>query len=92
MAPAAGKRLWEMAENTRGILAIEWLGACQGLDLRTGLKTSVKLEQARKTLRDRVPHYDKDRFFAPDIEIAVELLAEGRLTGLLPGGVLPSLD
>ena len=32
MAPAAGKRLWEMAENTRGVLAIEWLGACQGLD------------------------------------------------------------
>ena len=91
MAPAAGKRLWEMAENTRGILAIEWLGACQGLDLRTGLKTSVKLEAARKTLRDRVPHYDKDRFFAPDIEIAVELLADGRLTGLLPGGMLPSL-
>lgn len=26
MAPAAGKRLWEMAENTRGILAMEWLG------------------------------------------------------------------
>ncbi|MFD2643927.1 histidine ammonia-lyase [Pseudomonas japonica] len=92
MAPAAGKRLWEMAENTRGILAIEWLGACQGLDLRTGLKTSVKLEQARKVLRDRVPHYDKDRFFAPDIEIAVQLLAEARLTGLLPGGVLPSLS
>jgi len=92
MAPAAGKRLWEMAENTRGILAIEWLGACQGLDLRTGLKTSVKLEQARQTLRDRVPHYDKDRFFAPDIEIAVQLLAENRLTGLLPGGVLPSLS
>ena len=91
MAPAAGKRLWEMAENTRGVLAIEWLGACQGLDLRTGLKSSAKLEEARKILRDRVPHYDKDRFFAPDIEIAVELLAEGRLTGLLPAGVLPSL-
>ncbi|MHA6197782.1 histidine ammonia-lyase [Pseudomonas wadenswilerensis] len=92
MAPAAGKRLWEMAENTRGILAIEWLGACQGIDLRTGLKTSAKLEQARKVLRDRVPHYDKDRFFAPDIEIAVELLAENRLTALLPAGVLPSLS
>ncbi len=91
MAPAAGKRLWEMAENTRGVLAIEWLGACQGLDLREGLKTSAKLEQARVTLRREVPHYDRDRFFAPDIEVAVDLLAEGRLTGLLPAGVLPSL-
>ena len=91
MAPAAGKRLWEMAENTRGILAIEWLGACQGLDLRTGLRTSAKLEQARQALRREVPHYDKDRFFAPDIEAAVRLLAAGRLTALLPPGMLPSL-
>jgi histidine ammonia-lyase len=91
MAPAAGKRLWEMAENTRGVLAIEWLGACQGLDLREGLKSSVKLEHARQILRHEVSHYDKDRFFAPDIEAAVQLLAEGRLTGLLPVGVLPSL-
>ena len=91
MAPAAGKRLWEMAENTRGILSIEWLGACQGLDLREGLKTSAKLEQARHALRREVPHYDKDRFFAPDIEAAVLLLAQGCLTRLLPSGVLPSL-
>jgi len=91
MAPAAGKRLWEMAENTRGVLAIEWLGACQGLDLREGLKTSVKLEQARQALRREVPHYDHDRFFSPDIEAASALLAEGKLTALLPAGVLPSL-
>ena len=51
MAPNAGKRLWDMAANTRGILAVEWLGACQGLDLRKGLKTSAKLEQARQALR-----------------------------------------
>jgi histidine ammonia-lyase len=74
MAPAAGKRLWEMAENTRGILAVEWLAAVQGLDLRNGLKTSPKLEQARAILRE-VPFYEKDRFFAPDINAATELLA-----------------
>ena len=91
MAPAAGKRLWEMAENTRGVLAVEWLAACQGLDLRTGLKTSPKLEQARQALRGQVAHYDKDRFFAPDIEAAIALLAAGTLTGLLPAKVLPSL-
>ncbi|STV56198.1 histidine ammonia-lyase [Klebsiella pneumoniae subsp. pneumoniae] len=30
MAPAAGRRLWAMAENTRGVLAVEWLAAAQG--------------------------------------------------------------
>lgn len=91
MAPSAGKRLWEMAENVRCVLAIEWLAACQGLDLRVGLKTSPKLEIARTTLRSKVAHYDKDRFFAPDIERALQLLATRCLNELLPVGILPSL-
>ena len=48
MAPAAGRRLWEMASNTRGVLAVEWLAASQGIDLREGLKSSPLLEQARR--------------------------------------------
>ena len=91
MAPAAGKRLWEMADNVRGILAVEWLGACQGLDFREGHKTSAKLEQARAALRERVAHYEQDRFFAPDIEAASELLASRCLNDLVPAQLLPSL-
>ncbi|TWC41471.1 histidine ammonia-lyase [Pseudomonas sp. SJZ079] len=91
MAPAAGKRLWEMADNVRGILAVEWLGACQGLDFREGRKTSVKLEQARAALREQVSHYQEDRFFAPDIEAASQLLATRCLNDLLPAKLLPSL-
>ncbi|WP_454731928.1 MULTISPECIES: histidine ammonia-lyase [Cupriavidus] len=91
MAPNAGKRLWAMAENVRGILAVEWLGACQGLDFREGLKSSPPLEQARALLRAEVPYYEKDRFFAPDIEAASRLLAAGGLNALLPAGLLPSL-
>ncbi len=91
MAPAAGKRLWEMAENTRGILAVEWLAACQGLDLRGGLKTSAKLERARGLLRAQVPFYEKDRFFAPDINAASELLASRCLNELVTAQLLPSL-
>lgn len=84
MAPAAGRRLWEMASNTRGVLAVEWLAACQGIDLREGLKSSPLLEQARHELREHVKHYDDDRFFAPDIDKAMALLEEGRLVGLVP--------
>ncbi|MFH4094561.1 histidine ammonia-lyase, partial [Acinetobacter baumannii] len=64
--------------------AVEWLGACQGLDFREGLKSSPKLEQARRLLRDKVPYYQEDRFFAPDIENAIALLAARHLTRLLP--------
>ncbi|YCH29614.1 histidine ammonia-lyase [Erwinia sp. D4-22] len=89
MAPAAGRRLWEMAANTRGVIAVEWLAACQGIDLREGLKTSPSLEKARHLLREQVSHYTQDRFFAPDIERAAELLSARHLTTLLPA-VLPS--
>ena len=89
MAPAAGRRLWEMAANTRGVIAVEWLAACQGVDLREGLKTSPPLEKARHLLREQVAHYTQDRFFAPDIERAAELLSARHLTALLPA-VLPS--
>ena len=94
MAPAAGKRLWEMADNVRGILAIEWLAACQGLDFRVQagerLTSTVALEQARSVLRERVSYYAKDRFFGPDIEAASELLAARTLSTLVPAGMLPS--
>jgi len=84
MAPAAGRRLWEMASNTRGILAVEWLAACQGCDLRDGLTSSPLLEQARQILREQVAHYDDDRFFAPDIDAAMGLLDKRTLVALLP--------
>ncbi|MCD6008269.1 histidine ammonia-lyase [Halomonas sp. IOP_31] len=90
MAPAAGKRLWEMADNVRGAIAIEWLAACQGLDFRNGLTTTAPLEQARGALRERVTYYDKDRFFAPDIEAAGELLKARTLSHLVPAELLPS--
>ncbi|BBG59339.1 Histidine ammonia-lyase [Providencia rustigianii] len=82
MAPAAGRRLWEMAKNVTGILAIEWLSACQGIDFREGLKSSEKLEKARKTLRDKVAYYDKDRYFAPDINAAIDLIDQHKLSML----------
>lgn len=90
MAPNAGRRLWEMAENLCNILAIEWLAAAQGLDFRDGLKSSAALEKVRATLRSKVKFYDKDRFFAPDIEAASLLIQEGAFAGLLPTGILPT--
>lgn len=91
MAPAAGRRLWEMADNLRAILAIEWLAACQGMDFREGLKTTPRLEQARSLLRQHVAFYDKDRFFSPDIDAASHLISGNYLNDLMPVGLLPSL-
>lgn len=91
MATFAGRRLADMAENTRGILAVELLAAAQGLDFRAPLRASEGVEAAKGRLRAHVPFYDKDRYFAPDIEAAASLLGTASYNDLLPAGVLPSL-
>ena len=82
-ATFAARRLRDMAENTDGILAVEWLAACQGLDFLAPLKSSVKLESAKAILREAVPFYDKDRYFAPDIEAALDIIRRGTLLRFL---------
>ncbi len=79
MATFAARRLRDMYENSVNILAVEWLAACQGLDFSAPLKSSNILEQAKAKLRQQVPFYDKDRYFAPDIEKAAQLIKQGVL-------------
>ncbi len=83
MATFAARRLSDMNENTTYILSIEWLAASQGLDFLAPLKSSATLEQAKALLRSEVPFYDKDRYFAPDIEKAAGLIEGGVLKGFL---------
>ncbi|MEI6896685.1 MAG: histidine ammonia-lyase [Psychromonas sp.] len=92
MATFAARRLKEMSENTRGILAVEFLSAVQGLDFRAPLKSSQQLEQVKAELRARVPFYDKDRYFATDIEKANSMLAEAVHNMLMPAALLPSSE
>lgn len=90
MATFAARRLQEMADNTQGVLAVEYLAAAQGLDFRAPLKPSDKVATAQQILRAVVSFYDKDRYFAPDIESANALLGQAALAHLLPAQLLPS--
>jgi len=91
MATFAARRLLDMAENTAGVLAIELLAACQGLDFRAPLKSSPLLESAKAQVRSVVPFYDQDRYFAPDIQKAQALIQEGAFNSLVGTELLPSL-
>jgi histidine ammonia-lyase len=91
MASYAARRLREMADNTAGILAVELLAAAQGTDFRAPMRSSKVLESAKSILRERVPFYDKDRYFAPDIEAAKQLIQSGRYNEFVGRELLPSL-
>ena len=79
MATFAARRLRDIFDNVSGILAIEWLAACQGLDFRKPLNTSKRLQMLKTLLRKSVPFYEQDRYFAPDIEAAKRLIKQHQL-------------
>jgi histidine ammonia-lyase len=84
------RRLGVMAENTRGVLAIEWLAAAQGIDFRRPLRSSQPVEAAHAMLRAQVAMWDRDRYFAPDIEAAKRMVALQQLLRLVPAGLVAS--
>ena len=79
MATHAARRLTEMNDNLAKIVAIEWLAAAQGVGFRAPLKTSARLASAVARLRAVVPPLEEDRYMAPDIEAAVDLVHHGAL-------------
>jgi histidine ammonia-lyase len=80
MATFAGRRLDDMAHNTAVIVGIELMAAAQGIDFHRPLKSSPHLEHVHEQLRHSVPFFDADRFFAPDIEAAKQMVLRGQLS------------
>lgn len=79
MAAHAARRLGRMNENLSHILGVEVICAAQGVEFRAPLKTSQPLQQALARLRKAVPAVTEDRFLAPDLEAAAELVRGGAL-------------
>jgi len=87
MATFAARRLQDMADNTAGVLAVELLAACQGVDFRAPLKTSALLQRAHATLREQVDFYSEDRYFAPDIAAAKAMIVAGVIAATASGKI-----
>ncbi|MBX9598980.1 MAG: histidine ammonia-lyase [Burkholderiales bacterium] len=75
MATFAARRLGGINENVLNILSIETLAACQGIDMRAPLKSSVQLERAKGLVREKVPFYAEDHYFAADINNARKVIS-----------------
>jgi histidine ammonia-lyase len=88
MATHGARRLLTMTGNALNIVALELLGACQGIDLRAPLKTSPRLAGAYSALRLKVPFAPTDRLLAPDIAEAALTVrrteVQSLVTPLLP--------
>lgn len=81
MATHAARRTLAMARNAATVVAIELLAAAQGIDFRRPLQTSPRLAAAQAAIRERVPFYSQDRYFAPDIQAILQLVEAGWFRG-----------
>jgi histidine ammonia-lyase len=83
MGMGGALRLRPMLENTRTVLAIELLCACQGIDLLAPLATGIEARQAYAQVRARAAKLDADRPLAPDVAAVSDLIAAGTFAELL---------
>lgn len=79
MSMYATQRLQWITENAIGIVGIELLAACQGIEFLYPLKTSKRLQQIHHLVREHIAFYAEDRYFAPDIAKIKWLIHSGTL-------------
>jgi histidine ammonia-lyase len=77
MAAHGARRLGQMCENLNHILGVELLCAAQGVEFRAPLKTSPILQRIVDRLRADIPALENDRYMAPDLSKAKDLVAQG---------------
>lgn len=85
MATFAARRLQSMISNTSNILGIELLAAAQGIEFLRPLKSSAVLEALHALLRKDIPAHNVDRYLAPDIAHASQLVRDGSVANVLRG-------
>ncbi len=79
MGMHASTKLKRIVENTRNVLAIEAMAACQALDFLAPLKTSKRLQSAYAAVRAVSPTMDKDRVMYGDFVRITEVIASGTI-------------
>lgn len=89
MATFGARRLREMTDNAMNVLAIELLSSVQAIEMHAPHKTSPSLQKIVDRVRTEVPHYDKDRFFSPDIVQMSALIKSGYFFNII-SDILPS--
>ncbi len=86
MAWGAARKLRRVVDNVRRILAVEWCIAARAIDLRGAVaEPAAATGAALGVLRTRVPGLGPDRFLAPELAAAAELLADDAPATALAG-------
>jgi histidine ammonia-lyase len=89
MGWSAARKLRRAIDGLSRVLAIEVLTAARGIDMRNPLTPSPATGAVIAALRERVAGPGPDRFLAPEIAAAVELVQSGAVVAAAEGVVGP---
>jgi len=79
MGTISARKCKEVVKNTEKVIAIELLCGAQAMDLFTNIKPGEGTLVAYKSIRDAIPHLDKDRILSKDIETMMHLMRSGKI-------------
>ena len=83
MGSISGRKALQVLENVEKIQAIELLTAAQAFEFRKPLKSGILLDRIHQFVRTKVSFAEKDRVFANDIEVAIEIIKHEHITHLV---------
>ncbi|MFW2339422.1 MAG: HAL/PAL/TAL family ammonia-lyase, partial [Acidimicrobiia bacterium] len=79
MGWGAGRKLFQVLDNIRSVLAVEILCAVQGIEYRRPLEPAPRLAAVVGRVREVVPPLEDDRPLTMEIEAVVDLIESGAL-------------
>ncbi len=79
MGTIAARKAYSIATNAKNVLAMELMGACQGIDLREKRQLGKGSSVAYEVVRKQIPFVGKDRVMYTDINQFVEILESQEL-------------
>ena len=77
MATHGAYRLLDMAANAASIIGVELMAAAEAIEHHRPMTTSPRLEPVLALLRGRIAPLTEDRYLAPDLAAATELVLSG---------------
>lgn len=77
MGMTSALKLRQIVDNAEQVLAIELMAACDGLEYRAPLRSSPRIEEARKRIRLHVEPLQADRPLTKDIERVAQAIRQG---------------
>jgi len=92
MGMTSARHARDVLANAETVLALEALGAAQALDLRAPLEPGPATSAVHGAIRDRVPFFEADREFGPDIAEAVNLVHDGLVVAAAEAALGGRLD